>query len=293
MEAIDYVVPMVFNDDPLWREDFKRVGGRYDESNKFEFVRYRSWGTEELLIRCVRKFMPFVRTIYIILARESQKKEWMEQDGICVVYHRDFMPEWALPTFNSRGMEMFLKDIPGISSRFLYGNDDMFPLAPLTAEDFFVDGKPCIHMTEKVFPCDPNNFQMACMCGLNFVAKEFGLHFTDKWYKNGHSIAPIMKGTCKHLWDRGSREIVASLSPFRTSKNFNQYIYSWWQYFSGEYVDRVPNKTYVSTKKSVDEVLKAVTDSNGIVCINDHEDGGDYMRYARAVKEAIENKLKN
>ena len=291
---------MVFHEDRMWRENFVKVGSRYTESNPMEFVRYRSWDTEELLIRLVRKNIPWVRDIIILLAQESQLQEWMvammsEQTGrqgnkprLRVVYHREFMPEWALPTFNSRAMEMFLKDIPDLSDMFLYGNDDMFPIKPLEVEDFFVDGKPCIHMTEKPFPVIPNNYQAACREGLNFVAKEFGKQYMTSRLKNGHSIAPILKSTCEHLWARGGDEIRNSVSPFRRPYNFNQYIYSWWQYLSGEYVDKVPERKYVNTKKSVEEVVSVLRDENiKIACVNDNECAEDYKKYGSAVRAAL------
>ena len=293
MNDIDYVVPMVFHEDSLWRETFRRVGGVYDESNLYDFVRYRSWGTEELLIRCVRKFMPWVRKIYILLAQESQVQNWMIDNNLTIVFHREFMPQKYTPTFNSREIEMFLKDINGISDCFLYGNDDMFPISPLKEEDFFVDGKPCIKMKVKAYPTNPNNFQKACMGGLNFVAEEFGKKFTNTWLKNGHSIAPILKSTCEHLWQRGESKIVKSLSPFRKDNNYNQYIYSWWQYLSGEYVDKSPNRTYVSTKSSISDVVRAIEKSEGIVCVNDNECVTDYKAYGKAVIKAIEKKLNN
>lgn len=292
--TIDYVVPMVFHDDVVWRENFRKVGSVYDESNLMNFVRYRSWGTERLLIQLVKKNMPWLRNIIILLAQESQKQEWMDEEGVRVVYHREFIPEKYLPTFNSRGMEMFLKDIPGISDCFLYGNDDMFPLKPLEPTDFFRPAEkggallPCIHMTEKPFPSSPNNFQMACREGLNFVAKEFGKRYRVTWLKNGHSIAPILKSTCEHLWERGRQEIEASITAFRLPQNFNQYIYSWWQYFAGEYVDSVPTRKYVNVRKSVEEVVAALYDDEmKIVCVNDHECAGDYRAYASAVRNAL------
>lgn len=294
---IDYIVPMVFHDDIKWRENFPKVSRRYSDGD----VRYRSWGTEELLIRLVRKNMPWLRSVIILLAQESQLQDWMtamisqqteREPMVRVVYHREFMPSWALPTFNSRAMEMYLKDIPGISEMFLYGNDDMYPIAPLEVEDFFVDGKPCIHMTEKQFPSNANNFQMACRGGLNFVAKEFGKRYRATWLKNGHSIAPILKSTCEHLWERGGKEMEASVSPFRMPHNFNQYIYSWWQYFAGEYVDKVPTRKYVSVKKSVEDVVSALRDSDvRIVCVNDNECVSDYMVYGDAVRKSLEQKL--
>ena len=216
----------------------------------------------------------------------------MDEEGVRVVYHREFIPERFLPMFNSRSIEMFLKDIPGISNHFIYGNDDMFPIKPLTPEDFFVDGKPCIHMTEKPFPVLPNNYQAACREGLNFVAKEFGKQFRSSWLKNGHSIAPIVKGTCAHLWERGGKEIEASISPFRQPYNFNQYIYSWWQYFAGEYVDKVPTRKYVNTRKTVEEVVATLEDEDtSIVCVNDNECVEDYERYGKAVRKCLKLKL--
>ena len=291
MAEIDYVVPMVFHDDKLWQEDFKKVNLCYDESKDVEFVRFRSWGTEHLLIQCVRKYMPFVRTIYILLSRESQHRDWMDEDGVRVVYHRDFIPEKFLPTFNSATIEMFLHRIPGLSERFIYANDDMFPLSPLTEQDFFEGNVPCLHHMEADFPSSPNIFHLASRNGLNFVAKEFGKRYTTRWLKGGHSLTPMLKSTWEYLWQRGS-DIEYSISRMREAKNFYQWICPWWHHLSGNYVDRVPQRVYVSTRNSVEDVVRAIAESKGIVCINDNECERDYMKYGRAVKEAITEKLK-
>lgn len=288
---IDYVVPMVFNDDPLWQSDFARAGGRYDESNPYDFVRYRSWGLEHLLIRCVKKFMPWVRTIYVILARKSQWKEWMDEEGVRVVYHEDFIPKKHLPVFNSRAIEMFLKDIPNLSEQFLYGNDDMFPLAPMQEWDFFSGGLPCLQHTEHEIPEHPNNFHLACLNGLNFIGRDFGVEFKGTILKDGHCITPMLKSTWEYLWDKYGEEIDRSVTAFREPCNFNQWLCPWWHHLSGKYVDKAPARVYVSIKKNVDEVVKVIKEARGIVCINDNECEKDYMKYGRAVKKAIENKL--
>lgn len=291
--VIDYVVPMVFHDDLEWRGNFARVGVRYDEHCLASFVRYRSWNTEHLLIRCVKKFMPFVRTIYILLAQESQKRFWMDEEGVRVVYHREFIPERFLPTFNSQSMEMFLKNIPGLSEYFIYGNDDMFPIAPLREKDFFVNGLPCLHHREAPFPSRPNVFHLGCHRGLNFVAEEFGKTFWDTWLKGGHSLTPMLKSTWEHLWERGD-EIEASVSPFRETKNFNQYICPWWHHLSKKYIDRTPRTIYVNTKKRIGEVCDAFRCGDyDVVCVNDNECVSDYMAYGRAVIECLEEKLKD
>ena len=291
VRPIDYVVPMVFHDDVLWQEDFKKVNSRFDVNSIHDFVRFRSWSLEELLIRCVKRNMPFVRTIYIVLARESQKKDWMDQEGVRVVYHREFIPERFLPTFNSCAIEMFLDKIPGISDRFIYGNDDMFPLTELSERDFFEGDVPCQHCGFKPMPDNPNAFHKLCLAGLNFVASEFGLRYTDVILKCGHGLTPLTKNTCEWLWHRGRKEIEDSISPFRTAKNFSQWIFPWWHHLSGNYIDRPCPTSYVSTRSSVDDVVSAIGKAKGVVCVNDNECESDYMKYAVAVSEAIKEKL--
>ena len=287
MSPIDYVVPMVFHDDPLWQADYRSTGYRYDEHDLMEFVRYRSWGTEELLIRCVRRFMPFVRNVFVLLSRESQRRPWMDLYGIRVVYHREFIPERFLPTFNSCAIEMFLHRIPGLSERFLYGNDDMFPLVPLTEMDFFEGSVPCLHHTERPYPKAPNTFHMICRNGQAFAGKEFGRSFDGVLLRGGHSITPMLKSTWEYLWKR-SDEIEASITPFRSRENLTQWVCPWWHYAAGNYVDRVPRKVYVSTRDGVDSVKAALSAENpGIVCVNDNECEADYMKYGRAVRECI------
>ena len=169
----------------------------------------------------------------------------------------------------------------------------MFPVAPLYEHHFFAGNLPCIHMKEKEFPSPANNFQKACMGGLNFVAEEFGQHFTTTWYKNGHSIAPILRATCEHLWQRGGDRIMQSVSPFREEKNFNQYIYSWYQFLSGQYVDYTPERQLIMTYKvEPQEAARIILDPQvKMVCINDHEKIHDITYYASVVREALEKKL--
>lgn len=286
--TIDYVVPMVFHDDPLWQADFLKVGARYNESRLTEFVRWRSWGTERLLIQCVKKFMPFVRTIYILLARESQKQAWMDKEGVRIVYHKDFIPKEFLPTFNSATIEMFLHRIPGISDMFIYGNDDIFPLSLVNVEDFFRGDLPCLHYEEEPMPQYPNIFLLSCRNGLNFVGSEFGKKYTNTWLKGSHGLTPMIKSTYEHLWTRGSNAIRCSISPMREEKNFYQWIIPWWHYLSGNYVDSTLKTKYVSVRQSVDEVVSAIrSNESSIVCINDHECELDYMKYGLAIKDAI------
>lgn len=289
MNDIDYIIPMVFPSDKLWRADLKALCG----VNPDKAVRFRSWGTERLLVQCVRRNLPFVRDIIILLARDSQVQPWMETEDVRVVTHAEFIPKKHLPTFNSCTIEMYLHRIPGLSDMFLYSNDDLFPLSPLQESDFFRDGKPCQHheWRDKTIPA--STFHKQCLAGINFAGEEFGKRFHDGWLKGGHSIAPILKATCNRLWQRGGKAIEGSITPFRAPWNFNQYIYSWHQHFAGNYIDHVPKRTFLSVKtQTVEEMTAAILqDDPGILCINDHERLADFERYAEAVRQALREKL--
>ena len=290
--GIDYVVPMVFHDDVEWQSSFIKRNRVFDESNPYEFVRYRSWGTEHLLIQCIKKFMPFVDRIFVILAMESQKQDWMDEEGVNIVYHKDFMPDEFLPTFNSRAIELYMYKIPGLSERFIYGNDDMFPVSELKETDFFEGMVPCLHYTERPFPDDPNDFHFAARNGLNFIASQFGKHYTDTWLKGGHSLTPMLKSTWERLWENNYFKMKRTITPFRQVKNYNQWLCPWWHYLSGNYVDRTPCRKYVGVRKSVDEVRATLLDENlQVVCVNDNECENNYTLYGEAVKSALRERL--
>lgn len=293
MERIDFVIPMVFDDDPQWRSDFLRLKRIYHDAAYYTAC-WRSWGTEQLLIKAVRKYMPWVGTIHVLLASESQVRGWMKDEDIHIVFHRDFIPVQFLPTFNSNTIEMFLHKIPGLSERFIYGNDDVYPLSPLGEEYFFKDGKPCQIYVEKDFPKDPNIFEQFVINGLVMIAADFGLDYSGKWLYGGHSLSPFLKSTCEKVWELHGEKILATITPERSPGNFNQYIYAFYQHFSKNYCFNIPHRVLL-TALLPDEKLASIIskDDVGVVCINDYEGVSDFPSYRKIVYEALENKIIN
>jgi len=298
---------MVFPDDLKWRHDYLAATGSFhDDRSAICNPRFRTWGTEELLICCIRKNLPWIRAIHIILARPSQVQPWMaamalQQTGpqLKIVCHQDFMPKEVLPTFNSRAIEMYLHRIPDLADCFLYGNDDMFPITPMVEEDFFRVATesqhtgqvlPCLHYTHKTFNPD-KAFHLACMNGLNFVAAEFGQHFDDYWLRMGHNVVPMLKATCAMFWDRWPKKMQASVTPFRMPQNYNQYIYSWWQILSGQYIDHRAPRTYLPVDANVNEIIQGIRTADGLLCINDNNEVDDITNLAATVRSEIEKRL--
>lgn len=325
-QDIDLIIPMVFPQDPVWQAECQKYRGGNDVT---QHVRFRSWGTEELLVRCCMKYMPWVRCIHILLAGESQVQGWMKeaavvqqhtQPKIRIVFHKDFIPENYLPCFSSPCFEMFLHRIPGLSECFIYGNDDMFPLSPLEPDDFFrvadstpappLDGRgvatskeptgtvalqPCVRFSEKAYPNDPNVFHRKCMAQLNMIGKPFGKHYKSTYLKPSHSLAPITKSVCEEVWQRYGDEITMHLSPLmRTDRSYNHYIYMLQAYFEGRTIKHTPREQYVGPKTPTSVVASIIQDPQaGIVCLNDNKKILDWEKRAAIVRREIELKIKD
>ena len=319
-QDIDLIIPMVFPQDPVWQAEFKKYRGGKDVT---QHVRFRSWGTEELLVRCCMKYMPWVRYIHILIAGESQVQGWMKEmkneesrikDNLAhkpqgtgpvlrIVYHREFIPEEYLPCFSSPCFEMFLHRIPGLSECFIYANDDMFPLSPLKPDDFFrvsdptLDGTgalhPCVLFSEKAYPNNPNVFRQKCMAQLNMIAKPFGKHYKNTYLKPPHSLAPIKKSACEEVWRQHGEEITMYLSPLtRTNRSYNHYIYMLQAYFDGQTVGHTPREVYVGPKTATARIAQIIAEQDaGIVCLNDNNGIKDWEKRAAVVREAIRRKL--
>ena len=294
MEKIDYVIPMIFDGDERWRQDFLRSRWREYSRRDIQTPNWRSMGTEELLVRCIRTFLPFVGTIHILLARESQKQPWMDKYGIHVVYHREFIPERFLPTFNSRTIEMFLERIPGLSERFIYSNDDMFPVSPMQESDFFDDYKPCQHVEEMQVDKESSQFAWVCRTGTMMIARDFGKDTEGKiWLNTGHGVTPLLLDTYKEVRNLHKLEMDSSITPERDYKNLNQYIYVYFQHYAGMCADKEIPTTYTDNTQPLEDVVKAIASAKGIVCVNDVIRDKSFKEYASLVSEAIEKRLQS
>lgn len=295
---IDLIIPMVFPNDASWLEAYATSHGA--TRSALSSARFRSWDTEETLVRLCLRFMPWLRRIYILLAGETQVQPWMAavtqqhpgRPEVRLVFHREFIPHENLPCFNVNTIEMFLHRIPGLSERFIYSNDDFFPIAPLRPDDFFRGGLPCQHHDEKPFPSRPNIFEKFVKSGLDMVAADFGQRFPRTWLKGGHSMQPMLRSTVEEVWRLHGDRISASFTIARSERNFNQYIFPFFQHLSGRYVDHVPSRRYVGPKVPTKELPAIIRDpALAIVCLNDNDHLDDWERRAAVVRRELSDRL--
>lgn len=111
-------------------------GTRFEDNNEIEYC-----------LRSIRRFAPWVRTIFLVTDEQRPRfltEELRLQLGVQIVDHRDIFAghEGVLPTFNSLSIETALHRIPGLAAQYVYFNDDFILMAPTRVEDFFTaDGE--------------------------------------------------------------------------------------------------------------------------------------------------------
>lgn len=148
-EPIDAVITWVDGSDPEHlkkRNTFSRKSAKIDlitsiPSGK-DSTRFKNNGELAYCILSIKKFAPWIRTIYIVT--DNQRPDFLSKKAeithaIKIVDHREIFEgyEWALPTFNSRSIETMIYRIKGLSDKFLYFNDDIFLLKKVKQSDFF------------------------------------------------------------------------------------------------------------------------------------------------------------
>lgn len=156
---IDAVYTWVDGSDECWQRRRHDVNdcSRANHPEADNEARYRSH--DELLysLRSLERFAEFVRHVYLVT--DDQRPSWLvpQHPRLTVVDHREIFDDpTVLPTFNSHAIEARLHHIPGLSSRYLYLNDDFLFGRGVDADDFFdADGRARVFLSEALSPDPP------------------------------------------------------------------------------------------------------------------------------------------
>lgn len=223
--------------------------------------RTRDIGTLKYHFRCLEKNLQFINNIFLVVSDESQVPAWVDRNKVKIVTHKEFIPSELLPTFNSSTIETFLCNIPGLSDRFIYANDDMFVLQPLTELNFFNGDK--IVMTYNLLgnKSTPYFFQL-CKNSFAFVNTKPNRN-TVKPY---HFLSPIIK---EHgLKITKNKDLISISTKYRNggnTQNINQYIYSDYEYITNNFTRRnLPQFKYTT----INSITEKDFNNQGL-CIND------------------------
>lgn len=279
---IDFVICWVDDSDPIWQKEKThylnlergRRGAEEEESPKRSDSaasdnRYRDWGLLPYWFRGVERFAPWVHKIYFVTC--GQRPDWLNvhHPKLVLVDHKDYIPGEYLPTFNSNTIEMHLHRISGLEEQFVYFNDDFFLTAPVTPDDFFVDGRavePAIlsvispesatdmfpHILLNNLSIINTHFQKRNVLRKqwrSFYSLKYGkrllqnLYLSPSSYFNGfrddHLPSPYLKRYFEEVWSREPELLAeASRNRFRGLNEYSAWLVKNWQFCVGASLPR-------------------------------------------------------
>lgn len=242
---VDVVFTWVDDKDPVWKNKCDHFKGVINEDAALysrNSARFCDHNEIEYSIKCVLKYLPWVRFIYLIT--DGQNPRWLNEElneKIRVIDHKEIIPGEYLPTFNSHVIEAYLFKIEDLSENFLYFNDDVFVARPLPVEHFFrsngiaslfVSQKRISEMFRKGGRETPT--MHASLAGQRLLFDKFS-QVAD--FSLVHTYVPLKKSSYEECWRVFHKEILSFLpNKFRTNKDLNMatFLVPWFSYFQGK-----------------------------------------------------------
>ena len=150
---------------------------------------------------------------------------------------------------------MFLWNIPGLSNKFIYTNDDVFALKPLAINRFFYK-----NFIKETFKCSrlPDMFGQHCDNANKLIYGSL-----DNFKRPDHSFKAYLKSDLQKCYKEHSTEILKSISKFREATNYNCFIYNLYQDLKKHTIAGEIDCSYL------DSFNKHILDASEMVCIND------------------------
>ena len=282
---IDVVIAYVDSSDINWHKQCLEYCTSIDEK------RFRSFDNLNYLMRLIDKNLPFIRNVYLVVSSMSQVPTFINKDTVKIVLHEDIIPKKYLPTFNILEIELFFNRIPGISDRFIYFNDDMFPLKPLKEDMFFNRNMPCLKMKYLSHP--QTRFGFFCLNNKHLIEKDLNKKLDNEYgyWIPFHSALPLFKSDYDYFWEKYPDELYNSLSKFREDKNYTQYLFSMYRYYTNRYLPTFLDFEYGQFNTlTLDSIMRIIKNKEcSIFCIND--DGlqdGEFNNTKKMINESFE-----
>ncbi len=292
---IDFVITWVNSSDLNWLMRYNRYA-----TTPANPVRFRDSGLLRYMFRMIEKNAPWVHRIFFVT--DHQQPSWLNPNAnkLQLVNHEDFLPEDALPVFNSNAIEVGMHRIQGLSDCFVSFNDDIFLPNPVSPQDFYsIDNLPLdIGIFHPIAPdVRFNVIPFNDMVALNrhftkgqilagnrskFFSPLYGKKAllslgVSAWphvlgFENHHGMIAYRKQTFKDVWDAECDWLTKTQhARFRTSDDLSVWLMRYWQLASGTFEPRDPREiVYCTYEDSSEELIRSSRNSRAkCICIND------------------------
>ena len=210
MMPVDYVIPFVDSSDREWVGTYRKYIPA-DCTWSSNATRFRDWDLLRYQLRSISRHLPWIHRIYIVLSvSEGQVPRWLNRDNdrVRVVWDWEFIPQEYL--------------------HYLYACDDYLILRDLQPGDFFSDNGIRVGMRDSVF--SPSVYTETIKNSVRLIRGKDSPSLTpqDGKYRLpycDHAIIPHLRSENLRVMEMYEKEILASLSRFRESRNLTWLIY--------------------------------------------------------------------
>ena len=326
---IDFVITWVDGSDPAWlRERAKCLNPDLPvDQIDFRDSRYRDWDNLRYWFRAVETYAPWVRKVHLVTW--GHVPQWLNPDApkLHITNHRDFIPEKYLPTFSSHPIELNLHRIPDLADHFVYFNDDFFLTAPVTPEDFFMDGLPRDSLEESpllfTMPSLMNsvNTNDVIFANQHFRRDLCRKEHRDKWFSFRDPVAMLknlytcglhsnylfglnihhlpqayLKETFPKVWEADPDLLDQTCThKFRSTADVSQCVFKFWQLMSGQFIPYNKRKygRLYQAGRNFEQMCDSIRSRRyKYICFND-ADEIEFESHKTALNEAFEQALPN
>lgn len=200
---IDFVYTYVNNLDEVWQNKYKKHSYCQTNQKRFDFQ-----GEIFFSLRTAEKYANFARNIFIVSDNQPFDLSFLSEDfrkKIIFVDHKEIIPSEFLPTFNSCAIEIFLWKIPGLSSSFVYLNDDVFFGNYVTKDFFFDDGLIIFGERYEHDPFFEKDHEIMYRKTHHLFQSRFN---TDYWLTNSHTCFQMNTETCMAVFEEFNEHLM-------------------------------------------------------------------------------------
>ncbi|MBY0408023.1 MAG: stealth conserved region 3 domain-containing protein [Rickettsiales bacterium] len=177
-QPIDMVILWVTDQDPAWRESFRRHPPRAPADQDHDELagprRFRDFNTLKYVLRSIERYAPWYNRLFLVTCGHTP--DWLNlfHPRLVLKRHDEFFKNPAhLPVFNSNAIQVNLHHIPELAEQFVLFDDDDVLAAPTRPEEFFLRGLP---VKPPYWSCAVTHapYERHCIHNMRLVRKTLG-----------------------------------------------------------------------------------------------------------------------
>ena len=137
-DIVDIIIPWVNGSDPIWYNRMMKDAKKndYPMRQSYSQERYEQHDEIKWALRSIERFAPWVNMIHIVT--DNQYPDYIKHDHPKIHWvNHDTLFYYGFHSYSSDSILFSLINIPNISRRFIYMDDDFIFLNHISISDFF------------------------------------------------------------------------------------------------------------------------------------------------------------